>query len=387
MLAPRRTSARPAVQCLVPRPSAPHAASTPESATRVRLQRVLAAAGVAARRVCEQMILDGRVQVNGEVVRTLPVFVDPSQDHVVVDGRGLPRAKKPTHASQGHSLAGALGRPVYIMLHKPAKVLSSTRDEGGRRTVMDLVQHPAAARLFPVGRLDFHGSGLVLLTNDGDLANRLTHPRFGIEKIYLAHVKGVLDEAFVADVERGLNAKQLRASHEMAEAAAEVSFGPRRVMARAARRPGSIRVALSRTHEDKTVLEVRLVDAGPRSVPDMLAEAGLRVVKLSRVGIGPLALRGVGAGRWRELENAEVKALRMACGLVAQTGTGGASASGPAPPSPAQAKPDGGRSQQPHGYTPARRDRRPPARSATGHANGHANGERGNGRPSRRGSR
>ena len=365
--------------------------STPESASKVRLQRVLAAAGVAARRVCEQMILDGRVQVNGEVVRTLPVFVDPAQDHVVVDGRGLPRAKKPTHASQGHSLAGALGKPVYIMLHKPAKVLSSTRDEGGRRTVMDLVQHPAAARLFPVGRLDFHGSGLVLLTNDGDLANRLTHPRFGVEKIYLAHVKGVLDEAFVADVERGLNAKQLRASHELAEAAADVSFGPRRVMARAARRPGSIRVALSRTHEDKTVLEVRLVDAGPRSVPDMLAEAGLRVVKLSRVGIGPLALRGVGVGRWRELENAEVKALRIACGLVAQTGAGGVTASGTTITPPVHAKPDGRGSQQSHVNSPKRPDRRPPhtpSRAAAGPWNDRAGGhERGRGRPARRGSR
>lgn len=347
------------------------------------MQRVLAAAGVAARRVCEQMILDGRVQVNGEVVRTLPVFIDPSQDHVVVDGRGLPRAKKGTHASQGNSLAGELGRPVYIMLHKPAKVLSTTRDDGGRRTVMDLVQHPAAARLFPVGRLDFHGSGLALLTNDGDLANRLTHPRFGVEKIYLAHVKGLLDEAFVADVERGLNAKQVRAAHEMAELGAEASFGPRRVVARAARRPGSIRVALSRTHEDKTVLEVRLVDAGPRSVPDMLAEAGLRVVKLARVGIGPLALRGVGLGRWRELENAEVKALRMACGLVAQTGTGGG---GPLP------KPDATGSQQPHVYTPSPpshpRRRGPGAPSHGVHgANGTGTTSRGDSRGVFRGAR
>lgn len=285
---------------------------------KVRLQRVLAAAGVAARRVCEEMITQGRVEVNGTVVRTLPVFVDPAVDHVVVDGRGLPRSKPRGRGSHA-GLAGELSGSTYIMLHKPARVLSTTRDDGGRRTVMDMVQHPAAARLFPVGRLDFHCSGLVLLTNDGEMANRLTHPRHAIEKIYLAHVKGVLDAAFVADVERGMNSKQQRAAHERAAEETPSGWGPRRTMARSVRKPGHIAVSLSRSHEDKTVLEVRLVDTGPRSVPDMLSEAGLRVVKLARVGIGPLALRGVGLGRWRELDTAEVKALRQACGLIGPT--------------------------------------------------------------------
>ncbi len=342
-----------------------------ENPARVRLQRVLAAHGIAARRACEDLILAGRVSVNGVATRTLPVFVDPASDHIVVDGRGLPKARAaraPRHAQgSGHSpsLAADVGRSVYVMLHKPAKVLSTTRDDGGRKTVLDLVQHPAAGRLFPVGRLDFHASGLVLLTNDGDLANRLTHARYGVEKTYLAHVRGVLDAAFVADVERGINLKQRRAAIE-----SRASEGPAR---RGGRSPGAIAIGLARVHEDKTVLEVRLVDTGPRSVPDMLAEAGLHVMKLARVGIGPLALRGVGVGRWRELEAGEVRALRSAA-MGAGGGAGiGPRSSGPLLPPPAGAargrgrpasKPGRPASQQHYRAGGPRRAERRPVRNA-----------------------
>ena len=127
----------------------------------------LAEAGVASRRECEQMILDGRVEVNGHPITELPAFVHPGQDRVSVDGRPLAR---PERGPRGRS--GRMDR-VYVMLNKPDNTLGTTRDDleykkGGRRTVVDLVEHPSGARLFPVGRLDFHSTGLVLMTNDGE---------------------------------------------------------------------------------------------------------------------------------------------------------------------------------------------------------------------------
>ncbi len=157
-----------------------------EQPQRIRLQRVLADAGVAARRVCEEMIEAGRVSVNGEVVRTLPVFVDPDRDRIMFDGVGV----------------SAPSRHVYLMVHKPERTLVTTSDDPqfDRATIMELVDHPDKARLHPVGRLEWNASGLVLLTNDGELTNRLTHPSYGIRKTYQAVLKGELDDAAIADV-------------------------------------------------------------------------------------------------------------------------------------------------------------------------------------------
>jgi 23S rRNA pseudouridine2605 synthase len=151
---------------------------------RVRLQRVLADAGVAARRRCEQLIEEGRVEVNGEVRSSLPVFVDPTRDLITVDGKAI--ARQPSRGV----------RFTYIVMHKPPRTLCTSADEPeiGRVTVLDLVDHPAKSRLFPVGRLGWNESGLVLLTNDGEMANRLSHPRYGVPKVYLAAVKGDVRE-------------------------------------------------------------------------------------------------------------------------------------------------------------------------------------------------
>ncbi|MDX1683374.1 MAG: pseudouridine synthase, partial [Phycisphaeraceae bacterium] len=151
-----------------------------------RLQKAMARAGVASRRDCEQMVLDGRVTVNGQPVTELPAWVDPVSDRICVDGRELPRQKQ-----QGPPSV----RRTHVAVHKPRGVISTTDDPRGRKTVVDLVDLSAlrAHRIYPVGRLDADSSGLMILTNDGQLANRLMHPRYEVEKKYEVITRGELD--------------------------------------------------------------------------------------------------------------------------------------------------------------------------------------------------
>ncbi|MGQ0627506.1 MAG: pseudouridine synthase, partial [Phycisphaerales bacterium] len=281
-----------------------------EGPAGVRLQRVLAAAGVAARRVCERLIEEGKVEVNGRVVRTLPAFVDPARDSIVVNGRTIPRVRGTGSGAKRPSVTALGGRLLYIMLYKPPRVVSTTAEDE-RTTIMDLVNHPAVKsaenpmgqRIFPVGRLDFHTAGMVLLTSDGELANRLTHPRYGVRKTYEALVRGTCDDAFIADLARGLNLKQARAA---------VEAGKRQ---RIGGGEAGITVTVKERRESKTLLEISFLEAGERPLGDMLNEAGLPVTRLMRTMIGPLPLRGVVAGGWRELERGEIRMLRAAAAL------------------------------------------------------------------------
>jgi 23S rRNA pseudouridine2605 synthase len=294
-------------------------------AAGVRLQRVLAAAGVASRRACEEMIEQGRVAVNGEVVRRLPVFVRPGEDRVEVDGRPLARDAVRAEGEGGRRGGGGGGgeggsgpkvtaaRSVYLMLYKPERVMSTTHDDGGRRTVMDLIDHPliqgevpvglggSTGRLFPVGRLDFHTSGLVLLTNDGELTHRLTHPKFGVSKTYEVLAKGDLPEADVRKLEASINKHHRQATRQ----AGRVSKADRPIALRVRERRGG-----------KTLLEVELTETGERPLGDLLLEADLRVFKIVRTKLGPLELSHLPVGGWRELERDEIRTLREAAGLI-----------------------------------------------------------------------
>lgn len=246
----------------------------------VRLQRWLADAGVAARRRCEDLIREGRVRVNGRVVRTIPAFVDPGADRVEVDGRPV----------------SAAGRRVYLMFHKPERVLTVLSDEPGaaRRTVVDLVRHPSGARVFPVGRLEYDASGLVLLTNDGDLAARLAHPRYEVPREYRVVVRGTVDEASLSRVTREVAKAGRRDARRRGRLhAAPVEFG---VIERA---------------DGRTVLRV-LLRGRSSQVRPLLARSGFPVRKLEQVALGPLRLTGVARGRWRDLDRGEVYALRRA---------------------------------------------------------------------------
>lgn len=249
------------------------------------MQRVLAAAGVGARRACERMIEEGRVRVNGRVVKTLPAFVRPAADRIDVDGRPI-RAKSKS-------------RRIYIMLNKPERVLAAPSDgeEGGRTTVMDLVDHPSAGRLFSVGRLDYATAGLVLLTNDGAMANYLTHPRYGAAKTYRAVVKGILDAAGLEKARRAL-VKELRKADRREGRIVPAGAGPR------------LDMAIIGQDEGRSVVAITVRDGKSGGIGPMLAASGIHVRKLERTAIGPLELRGVGRGRWRELERDEVQALQ-----------------------------------------------------------------------------
>ena len=153
-----------------------------------RLQKVLAAAGIGSRRGCEELIELGDVKVNGQVVKDLPAWVDPQNDRITVAGARIEPAV----------------RNIYIMLFKPRGVITTNDDPEGRRRAIDLVQHPSGTRLFAVGRLDLDSSGLLLLTNDGELANRLTHPRYGVHRTYEVTVRGSLSQDEVKELERGI---------------------------------------------------------------------------------------------------------------------------------------------------------------------------------------
>lgn len=263
---------------------------------------MLADLGVASRRACEAMIESGDVSVNGEPVTTLPAWVTP-QDRIEVQGRlvhdparsgGRKKPAAPTTLGELHARRPTPeARLVYVMLNKPRNTVSTASDPDGRRTVVDLVQHPAAARLFPVGRLDYDTTGLLLLTNDGDLTNLLTHPRYGVVKTYRAIVKGMLDDEALRQLEEGIYLADRREGRtEGASKAAHVGL------------------TLVKRDRDRTVLEITLKEGRNRQVRRMFAAVGCPVRKLQRLRMGPLSLKGLAVGQWRELTRDELRKLR-----------------------------------------------------------------------------
>ncbi|HZU04854.1 MAG TPA: pseudouridine synthase [Chloroflexota bacterium] len=234
-----------------------------------RLQKVLAHAGVASRRAAERLVVEGRVAVNGAVVRTLGTRVDPERDVLTVDGR-------PVRVDV---------RPVYVLLHKPRGVVSTARDERGRPTVLDLVR--VEQRVYPVGRLDADSEGLLLLTNDGELAYRLTHPRHAVPKEYHVLVRGQVSERALA---------RLRAGVRLPEA-------QRLDMALRARADA---VAVLGREKTGTWLCLVLHQGWKRQIRRMLAAVGYPVERLIRVRIGGLTLGNLPVGHWRVLSPAEV---------------------------------------------------------------------------------
>ncbi len=234
-----------------------------------RLQKILSRAGYGSRRACEAWIVAGRVTVNG-VVATLGGKADPERDTILVDGQ--PMRKLPTNF-------------VYIALHKPRGVLSDSGAAVDRKTVRDLVSHPG--HLFTVGRLDYDSEGLILLTNDGELANLLTHPRYGHEKEYRVLVMGCPDERQLAAMRYGV---VLEDGHRTAPAQVEIE---------------------SRSN-DTTWLCVILREGRKRQIREMGQTIGVSVVRIQRVRIGSLLLGNLKPGEWRYLSGEEVRRLRAA---------------------------------------------------------------------------
>ncbi len=243
---------------------------------KVRLQKFMADCGVAARRKCEQLIVEGQVRVNGEVPLKLPVLIDPQKDVITV-GDDVVEALKPEE-------------PVYLLLYKPKGVLVTQNDPADRKTVHELLRG-VSARLFPVGRLDMDSRGLVLMTNDGELANAISHPRYGVEKTYVVTVDARMSAEAVERVRGG------------------IWLGPAHG-GRAVRAEGFKLRVLSR-QRGKTMLEVKIAEGKNREFRRVLARFGFRVSDLFRVAIGEkITAAGLQPGEFRPLTAQELKWLR-----------------------------------------------------------------------------
>jgi 23S rRNA pseudouridine2605 synthase len=233
----------------------------------VRLQKLIAGTGLASRRKAETMIAAGRVTVNGRVVTELGTKVDPARDHVKVDGKHL----------------SSVQPYVYLILNKPKNVMSTLDDPGGRPTVKDFLRG-VKVRVFPVGRLDFDSEGLMLLTNNGDLAQALLHPRYHVPKTYLIKVKGVLTDEEIRGLERGVNLDDGMTDPAQVKKVKKV--------------------------EQNSWLEITIHEGRKHQVKRMLEAVGHPVLRLIRVKMGTLVLGNLEPGEFRFLEDREANALR-----------------------------------------------------------------------------
>jgi len=230
-----------------------------------RLQKVLAAAGIDSRRKCEELILSGDVKVNRKVVDTLPAFVDPEKDIITVYGKKIRAAQK-----------------VYFLLNKPKGVICTNRDPRGRKKAIDLIH--TNERIFCVGRLDADTTGLIILTNDSELTNRLTHPRYEIAKTYVVRINGEITGEQVVKLKKGVWL-------------AEGKTGK-----------ASVKI-LQRRHKESSI-EITIRQGLNRQVRRILARVGLPVKSLARTSLGKLTVRGLGVGKFRTLTRVEVAHLK-----------------------------------------------------------------------------
>jgi pseudouridine synthase len=267
----------------------------------VRLQKAMADAGIGARRDCEELITAGRVRVNGRVVTTLPCFVEPARDVVELDGEVIELSQAATSPATSAGAAPAKRRTfTYVLVNKPKGVITTTRDPEGRRSVLDLLP-PAMRqeeRLYPVGRLDADSTGLLLITNDGDLAYQLTHPKFGVSKEYRVTCAGLASDEQLS---------KLRAGMYLVNPESDGTKTTRRASMESVR---IIKRFVDRARGDRTLLSVTLREGQNREIRRMLARVGLKVRELERVAIGPLRAGELKPGQSKLLGKKDVERLR-----------------------------------------------------------------------------
>jgi 23S rRNA pseudouridine2605 synthase len=233
-----------------------------------RLQKILAEAGIASRRKCEEIITSGRVMVNGEVVTTLGVKVDTATDEIQVDGRFINQQKK-----------------IYVMLHKPKGVITSANDPGGRKVVTDYLPG-IKERVYPVGRLDYDTEGLLILTNDGEFAHMLTHPKHHVPKTYQATVKGVPHGSLLEKLRTGVQLEDGMTS------------------------PAEVEYADVNPEKNESVITITIYEGRNRQVRRMFDAISFPVIRLKRIKFGPIFLTGLARGKYRHLMPQEVKELK-----------------------------------------------------------------------------
>ena len=250
-----------------------------------RLQKIIAEAGLASRRAAEKLITDGRVRVNGKIVKELGSKADATGDRIEVEGHGVLSA-------QPH---------VYVALHKPIHVISTVRDPEGRDTVIEVIERTRAVgkrgyegelpRLFPVGRLDFDAEGLILLTNDGDLSNRLMHPRNHVPKTYLVKVKGRPDPKGLKRMAQGIRLLE-----------------PDGRASRRRTKPADVRIF--KEGRANTWIEMTITEGRNHQIKRMCEAVGLMVIRLIRTEFAGISIDPLPAGAWRFLSHDEVESLR-----------------------------------------------------------------------------
>ena len=246
------------------RPPRKRKAASPADPRGLRLQKVMAAAGVASRRDCEELISSGRVDVDGKTVTELGTRVLPGQE-IKIDGTALKQ-----------------GKPVYYAINKPTGVVSTNHDPSGRARVIDLLP-PSSERLFCVGRLDRASEGLIIITNDGDFAQRVAHPKFGVEKTYRVQVAGKVNREVIEQLKRGIH---------LAEAYAQVD-----------------QVRIHKVQKQSTWLEMVLSEGKNREIRRIMARVGHKVMTLKRIAIGSLRLKQLTPGEHRVMTKTEINGL------------------------------------------------------------------------------
>lgn len=232
-----------------------------------RLQKVLAHAGVASRRSCEELILAGKVKVDGKLITDLGIKVDPEKSVIEVAGKPIPGKEQ----------------LIYILLYKPAGFLSTVHDPQKRRTVMDLI-HGVRQRVYPVGRLDYDTSGLILLTNDGELANDLIHPSREVEKTYRALVKGIPTGKCLGELAKGIMLEDGKTA------------------------PAQVKV--KKIINGNALVDITIHEGRNRQVRRMFQRVGNPVIRLKRIAFGPLKIGRMKPGEWRYLTDREVEILK-----------------------------------------------------------------------------
>lgn len=232
----------------------------------MRLQKFLATCGVASRRKSEELIKSGIIKVNGTIITQMGYKVDPEKDKITIRNKEVKIQKK----------------NIYVLLNKPIGYITTMSDELGRKKVIDLIELPD--RLFPVGRLDFNTSGLLILTNDGDLTFKLTHPKFEVEKTYVAKVKGKLTHEEIKKFQNGL------------------------LIEKYITLPAKLKII--KENFDNSVIEIKIREGKNRQVRKMCEAIGHPIIELKRVAIGNITLKDLPNGKYRYLSNKEVRYLK-----------------------------------------------------------------------------
>lgn len=249
-----------------------------DTPTLIRLNKFIAQCGIASRRGADELVFDGKVTINDSIADSPGIKIDPAKDNVTVNGK--------TIALPGHS------RDVTILLHKPVETVTTAKDPQGRKTVLDLLS-PDLRKLrpFPVGRLDFFSEGLLLLTTDGDLCYRLTHPKFHLPKVYRVTIRGTVPDSAIKIMRKGMTLKE---GDKLAPA----------------------KVQLKHPVAGAQQFEITLIQGINRQIRRMCEELGLTILRLKRISQGPISLGKLKRGQYRTLNEDETLALRKAVKLA-----------------------------------------------------------------------